>query len=69
MVLDVRCSNNGSSNDASTIKDAKHLFGFVWKNHAAGVQIERINGDKYYDQATPGPPATMEAFAANTGHV
>jgi prepilin-type N-terminal cleavage/methylation domain-containing protein/prepilin-type processing-associated H-X9-DG protein len=35
-------------NDASTIKDTKHLFGFVWKNEP-GVN-DRINGDKNYDQ-------------------
>jgi prepilin-type processing-associated H-X9-DG protein len=34
------------------IRDAKHLFGFVWKNQP--TQIERINGDKFYDQA-PSP--------------
>jgi prepilin-type N-terminal cleavage/methylation domain-containing protein/prepilin-type processing-associated H-X9-DG protein len=51
----------GLDNDASNIQDAKHLFGFVWKN--APNTIERINGDKYYDQPTPGPPDTMETFA------
>jgi prepilin-type N-terminal cleavage/methylation domain-containing protein/prepilin-type processing-associated H-X9-DG protein len=49
----------------SDILDAKHLFGFVWKNSPS--QIERINGDKYYDQgqspvdANPGDP--MIAYA------
>jgi prepilin-type processing-associated H-X9-DG protein len=36
----------------SQILDAKHLFGFVWKNNPS--QIERINGDRYYDQG-PSP--------------
>jgi prepilin-type N-terminal cleavage/methylation domain-containing protein/prepilin-type processing-associated H-X9-DG protein len=48
----------------SAIPDTKHLFGFVWKNHPA--EFERINGDKYYDRPTPGPPnenSPMEAFA------
>ncbi len=44
-------------NDDSQIPDAKHLFGFVWKNpQATPNPIERINGDKYYDQPSPGPP-------------
>ncbi len=34
------------------IQDAKHLFGFIWKNQP--TQIERINGDKFYDQG-PSP--------------
>jgi prepilin-type N-terminal cleavage/methylation domain-containing protein len=48
-------------NDNSAIKDTKHLFGFIWKNHP-GVN-DRINGDKHYDQTNPGPPADMAAFA------
>jgi prepilin-type processing-associated H-X9-DG protein len=42
------------NNDASTIRDAKHVFGFVWKNVASGqpTAIERINGDRYFE-----PPA------------
>jgi prepilin-type processing-associated H-X9-DG protein len=32
------------------IQDAKHLFGFIWKNRPS--PFERINGDKYYEQAT-----------------
>lgn len=60
-------SNNGLNNDLKTIKDAKHLFGFVWKNPPPG-EIERINGDKYYDKPTPGIPASMDAFAANTAY-
>jgi hypothetical protein len=43
-----------AQNDSSTIKDTKHLFGFVWKN-GPGVN-DRINGDKNYDQPSPGPP-------------
>jgi prepilin-type processing-associated H-X9-DG protein len=41
----------------SNIRDAKHLFGFVWKNQPS--QYDRINGDKFYDQPSPpspGPP-------------
>jgi prepilin-type N-terminal cleavage/methylation domain-containing protein len=48
----------------SMIPDMKHLFGFIWKN--TPTEIERINGDKYYDQPDPGPPneaSPMEAFA------
>jgi hypothetical protein len=45
---------------ASAIKDCKHIFGFVWKNNPS--TIERINGDKNYDQGTP--PADMVAFSA-----
>jgi len=46
--------------DSSPIQDAKHIFGFVWKNEPQG--IERINGDKNYDKNTP--PASMSEFAA-----
>jgi prepilin-type N-terminal cleavage/methylation domain-containing protein/prepilin-type processing-associated H-X9-DG protein len=38
---------------ASVVVDTKHLFGFVWKNPVPPSQpspIERINGDRYYDQ-------------------
>ena len=54
------------NNDLSNIKDMKHLFGFVWKNvtNTSPQQpsdIERINGDRYYDKGTP--PASMEEFA------
>jgi prepilin-type processing-associated H-X9-DG protein len=45
------------------IRDAKHLFGFVWKNlYPTASQpsaIERINGDRYFDQLNPGPPTSM----------
>ena len=47
----------GLDNDGSNIKDAKHLFGFVWKNPGGVSAIERINGDKYYDKLSSGPPA------------
>jgi prepilin-type processing-associated H-X9-DG protein len=50
-----------AQNDSSTIKDTKHLFGFIWKNQP-GPQ-ERINGDKNYDQPSPGAPASMLAFS------
>jgi prepilin-type processing-associated H-X9-DG protein len=46
-------------NDGSTIRDTKHLFGFVWKNHPS--VDERINGDKNYDKKTP--PADQAAYA------
>jgi prepilin-type N-terminal cleavage/methylation domain-containing protein/prepilin-type processing-associated H-X9-DG protein len=52
-------------NDAKTIRDTKHLFGFVWKNFNPPSQpsaIERLNGDRYHEKNTP--PTTMEAFAA-----
>jgi len=52
-------------NDSSTIPDTKHLFGFVWKNHPS--TYDRINGDKNYDQPSPGPPANMAAYA-NTAY-
>ena len=48
-----------ATKDISPIKDAKHIFGFIWKNNPQG--IERINGDKNFDKATP--PATMVDFA------
>lgn len=48
-------------NDSSTIPDMKHLFGFVWKNQASNQpsQIERINGDRYYDRNQS--PTTVNA--------
>jgi prepilin-type processing-associated H-X9-DG protein len=49
----------GLANDVSTIKDTKHLFGFVWKNRPDPT--ERINGDRYFDHSPP--PQNMEAFA------
>jgi prepilin-type N-terminal cleavage/methylation domain-containing protein len=52
--------------NASTIKDTKHLFGFIWKNHP--TTNERINGDKSYDLPTPGQPADMFAFADNLAY-
>lgn len=57
-------NDSTGSSDSSTIKDTKHIFGFIWKS-APGTN-DRINGDKYYDQATPGPPATMDVFADAT---
>jgi prepilin-type N-terminal cleavage/methylation domain-containing protein len=49
--------------DASNILDSKHLFGFVWKNPTANQPspIERINGDKYFDQGTP--PNNQDEYA------
>ncbi len=55
----------GRNNDASTIVDAKHLFGFIWKTVYPPANqpslIERINGDRYFDQSPA--PDSMEQFA------
>lgn len=52
-------------NDASSIPDTKHLFGFVWKNHP--TTDDRINGDKNYDKKNPPDKANatnpMAAYA------
>jgi prepilin-type N-terminal cleavage/methylation domain-containing protein/prepilin-type processing-associated H-X9-DG protein len=45
----------------NTIKDTKHLFGFIWKN--SPTLVERINGDKHYDQPNPGEPNNMADYA------
>jgi prepilin-type processing-associated H-X9-DG protein len=42
--------------------DPKHIFGFVWKNNPS--EVERINGDPYYDQATA--PANLKEFAVSS---
>jgi prepilin-type processing-associated H-X9-DG protein len=43
------------------------LFGFVWKNvypsKSQPSDIERINGDKYYDKLTVQQPSSMEQWA------
>jgi prepilin-type N-terminal cleavage/methylation domain-containing protein/prepilin-type processing-associated H-X9-DG protein len=60
----------GGMKDISPIIDTKHIFGFVWKNDAAGA--ERINGDKNFDRLTnPADiPANMAQFATvNNGSV
>jgi prepilin-type N-terminal cleavage/methylation domain-containing protein/prepilin-type processing-associated H-X9-DG protein len=52
------------------IRDTKHLFGFVWKNlrptDSQPSSIERINGDRYFDQNSPPTdmlnPATATDF-------
>ncbi len=51
--------------NSDAIKDCKHLFGFIWKSktNTQPASHERINGDKYYAQPTPGEPASMGAFA------
>jgi prepilin-type N-terminal cleavage/methylation domain-containing protein/prepilin-type processing-associated H-X9-DG protein len=52
--------------DDKTIRDTKHLFGFVWKNPMPPSQpklIERINGDKYFETNNPPPPASMAEWA------
>ena len=57
-------ANHFAQDDAATIKDTKHLFGFVWKNlaPASGIQPwERINGDKHYDKNPA--PTIMKDFA------
>jgi prepilin-type processing-associated H-X9-DG protein len=57
-------TNTNAQDDLSTIKDAKHLFGFVWKNRFPTTNadpIERINGDKHYDKNPA--PNTMDNFA------
>jgi prepilin-type N-terminal cleavage/methylation domain-containing protein len=44
------------------IRDAKHLFGFIWKNNPS--ELERINGDNYYDHGPPPDDQNpMVAFA------
>jgi prepilin-type processing-associated H-X9-DG protein len=43
--------------DTSPIRDTKHIWGFVWSNEPTGV--ERINGDRYYDQ-NPAPPSMLD---------
>jgi prepilin-type processing-associated H-X9-DG protein len=55
----------GGTNDSPSnpIPDTKHLFGFVWKNPAVVGPQDHINGDKYYDQPSPGPPADMLKFS------
>ena len=45
----------------SSIVDTKHIFGFVWKNRPS--EIERINGDRFYDQPNPGPPDQFRTWA------
>jgi prepilin-type N-terminal cleavage/methylation domain-containing protein/prepilin-type processing-associated H-X9-DG protein len=52
----------GLDNDNSNIEDGKLLFGFIWKQPLNVKEIDRINGDKFYDKLPSGPPATMETF-------
>jgi prepilin-type processing-associated H-X9-DG protein len=52
----------GLDNDKSPIVDGKLLFGFTWKQPAQAKDIDRINGDKFYDKLSSGPPATMETY-------
>jgi prepilin-type N-terminal cleavage/methylation domain-containing protein/prepilin-type processing-associated H-X9-DG protein len=52
-----------------TIVDVKHLFGFVWKNPMAGStpqpsEIERVNGDRYFDKNQP--PTNITQWAEPT---
>jgi prepilin-type N-terminal cleavage/methylation domain-containing protein/prepilin-type processing-associated H-X9-DG protein len=51
------------------VRDVKQLFGFVWKNPMSTPmqpsQIERINGDRYFEQASPGPPTSMADFSGS----
>jgi prepilin-type N-terminal cleavage/methylation domain-containing protein len=50
---------SGATKDSSPIKDAPHIFGFIWKANPASA--ERINGDPNYDLNAP--PANMFQFA------
>ena len=56
------------ASEGNQIQDMKHLFGFVWKNVTNSTpeqpsDIERINGDRYFDKSTP--PGSMSEFAGN----
>ncbi len=53
----------GLDNDNSAITDGKLLFGFVWKSKDVATEIDRINGDKFYDKIPAGAPVDMESFA------
>jgi prepilin-type N-terminal cleavage/methylation domain-containing protein/prepilin-type processing-associated H-X9-DG protein len=57
-----------TQDDGSQIQDTKHLFGFVWKNPASLAAHERINGDKFFEKTSVGPPASMDAFANVTNY-
>ncbi len=49
---DITTSGTQVAGSSSVIDgDPKHLFGFIWKNDPS--DIERINGDRYFDQGTP----------------
>jgi prepilin-type N-terminal cleavage/methylation domain-containing protein/prepilin-type processing-associated H-X9-DG protein len=52
------------------IRDAKHLFGFIWKNPMPPSQpslVERINGDRYFDKdPAVTPPNAMADPAGST---
>jgi prepilin-type N-terminal cleavage/methylation domain-containing protein/prepilin-type processing-associated H-X9-DG protein len=47
----------------NNVRDTRHLFGFIWKNvfptASQPSSVERINGDRYFDQISPGPPTAM----------
>ena len=68
LVLVATDATSDETSYQSTIQSmTKHLFGFVWKNvvprQAQPSTIERINGDRYYDQADPPvAPASMDAL-------
>jgi prepilin-type N-terminal cleavage/methylation domain-containing protein/prepilin-type processing-associated H-X9-DG protein len=54
------------ASEGNQIEDMKHLFGFVWKNVTNSspqqpADVERINGDRYYDKRTP--PSSMFQFS------
>ncbi len=57
--FDVPYVVSGGVKDSSPIKDSPHIFGFIWKSQAQGV--ERINGDRNFDKSDR--PANMGAFA------
>ena len=47
--------------DIARLKDAKHIYGFVWSNTASGIQ--QINGDNNLDKISSAP-GTMAEFAS-----
>jgi prepilin-type processing-associated H-X9-DG protein len=47
--------------DTARIKDAKHIYGFVWSNTASGIQ--QINGDNNLDKISSAP-STMAEFSS-----
>lgn len=57
----------GLGNADNSMQDAKHLFGFIWKNQDPPDQplpYERINGDRFYDLNPR--PNSMAEFASFT---
>ncbi len=52
-------SSGGIVKDTSPIRDAPHIFGFIWKSNPG--PIDRINGDPNFDENPP--PGNMAEFA------